>query len=112
MVQNRCKAIGVSWTEEELHAIHQLKVPADYVRRGCLTFEEYEAKVAADQAATEEKGEAPIASLKKTELIVIAEKLGIEVTDAANKAELIDLIEVAREKSASAGDNDNQHGTE
>ncbi len=111
LVQNRCKAIGVSWSEAELHAIHQLKVPADFVRRGCLTIAEYEAMQAKDQTTKEDTGEAPLASLTKKELVSLAGKLGIDATDDATKSELIDLIEIAREKSAGAVGNTNEHGT-
>ena len=40
--QGRCKAIGVSWNEEELHALYQLKIPVEYVREDVITEEEYE----------------------------------------------------------------------
>ena len=40
--QGRCKAFGVPWSDEEAHAVFILKIPADAVRQGCLTLEDYE----------------------------------------------------------------------
>jgi len=40
--QGRCKAIGVPWNTEEAYAALNLRIPADFVRAGVLTIEEYE----------------------------------------------------------------------
>lgn len=110
VAQGRAKAIGVPWNDEEIHAKNTLRIPADYVRRGCLTLEEFEEMKEKDAAEKEEKGEAPLASLKKGELLEIARKLGIDAQDSANKADLIELIEVAREKSAAENNENNDNG--
>ena len=39
--QNRVKAIGVPWNDAEIKAIYELKIPAEFVRNGCLTLDEY-----------------------------------------------------------------------
>lgn len=38
--EGRCKDIGVSWSEEELHALYTLRIPVDAVRDGILTRED------------------------------------------------------------------------
>lgn len=38
--EGRCKDIGVSWSEEELHALYTLGIPVDAVRDGILTRED------------------------------------------------------------------------
>ena len=43
--QGRCKAIGVSWNEEELNALYVLKIPVEYVREDVITVEEYEKRL-------------------------------------------------------------------
>lgn len=40
--EGRCKEIGVPWSAEEFVALHELEIPAEYVRDGILTTEEYE----------------------------------------------------------------------
>jgi hypothetical protein len=39
--QGRVKAVGVPWSDEELKAIRELKIPLDYVREGVSTMEDY-----------------------------------------------------------------------
>lgn len=40
--QGFCKAPGIAWNNEEAYAVNNLNIPADYVRKGILTKEEYE----------------------------------------------------------------------
>lgn len=39
--QGRAKAPGIPWSDEEAKAVFEYKIPADYVRRGVLTKEQY-----------------------------------------------------------------------
>jgi len=96
--QNRCKAIGVPWSDKELYAIYQLKIPADFVRNGCLTLEEYQ-KVSAELNDMDSQGkERPLIHLKKDELMEKAGKLGIQCTPEATRAGLIHLISIEQAK--------------
>ena len=110
VTKGRAKAVGVPWSEKEVVAVYTLGIPADYVRRGCLTLKEFEEMKEEDAAEKEEKGEAPLASLKKPALLEIARELGIDAQDSASKADLIDLIEVARKKSAAPDNEKNDNG--
>lgn len=96
--QGRAKAYGVSWTSEELVALHELKIPADYVRNGVLTKEDYEKEKAKVEAHVVSTGEKPLTHMKQAELLVLAKEIGLEVTNEAKRFELIHLITVAREK--------------
>ena len=86
VAQNRCKSIGVSWSEEELNALTVLKIPAEYVRGGCTTLEAYE-------KAT--KGGVKNQYMKKDELLLKAHELGIEISEGAtpSRADLMLMIE-------------------
>ena len=81
VAQGRAKDIGIPWSEEEATAIHTLKIPIEYVRKGILTIADYE-KV---------KGSIP-ADKSKDELIVEAKKEGIPVTPEATKESLKKVI--------------------
>lgn len=82
--QNRAKAVGIAWSEKEIYALRELKIPAEYVRGGCLTLESYK----------KETGEKKSQYLKKDELLAKAKELGIEITDenVVTREVLIDLI--------------------
>lgn len=93
VAQGRAKDIGVSWTEEEVRAVFLLKIPADYVRKGILTVEAY-------QAAISGKEKDPVDAYLKlsgTKLFKMARSIGIEATPDASKETLVRLI---REKEA------------
>lgn len=78
--QNRVKDVGIPWNEEETKAIYELKIPADYVRKGVLTLKDYEKM----------KNE-PIMS--KEEVMAEAEKLGIKFDPDVDKEILEKEIE-------------------
>ncbi len=86
--QNRAKSIGVAWSEEELHALHELKIPAEYVRGGCTTLTAYEKAIGQGE---EKKSQ----YMKKEELLVKVKELGIEISEDAtpSRADLMLMIE-------------------
>jgi len=86
-IQNRVKEVGIPWNEKELDAIHKLKIPADYVRQGVLTLEDYE-KVK----------DKPIKSREDIE--TEAKEAGIEFTSEADSSVL--EKEIAKNKKAKA----------
>ena len=89
----RCKAIGVSWTEEEAFATFQLHIPADYVRDGIMTVAEYKKALAKDKEVEEKTGELPLDKQSKEALQEKAKELKVEFTPAATKDTLVKLIE-------------------
>ncbi|MCH8035247.1 MAG: hypothetical protein IH950_16025 [Bacteroidetes bacterium] len=94
--QGRCKAIGVSWTEEELAAVYTEKVPVEYVRAGYLTLKDYEeAKV-----KFEKDGSKPLNLWDWKELAAEASQCGIKFTDAVSIEYLREQIEAKRNKKA------------
>lgn len=92
--QGRAKAIGVPWSEEELKAVYQLKIPAEYVRQGILTLEDYQKELEKEKEIIVKGKELPLEKLKKDELVKKARELGINIVDekAITKAELILMI--------------------
>jgi hypothetical protein len=99
--QGRCKQVGIPWTEEEAYAVFTLRIPAEYVRRGAVTPEAFEAMKADDQAHLQAEGELPLKAMPKEDLVEKAGALGIEVTKDATKEALVDVIEkkpVAKKK--------------
>lgn len=93
--QGRCKSIGIPWNEAEKHAVFVLKVPADYVRRGCLTVEDWK-KEAEKQAASEAKtGKVAVSTLRKEQLQALCAKRGIQATDDAPRPVLIEALAAA-----------------
>lgn len=86
--QDRVKAFGVPWSAEEHQAV-LAGVPADYVRKGCLTVEDYEKELGVEEKHTEETGTKPLKDFKKPELLAMCEKLGLEVTVAALKETIV-----------------------
>jgi len=98
--QNRCKAFGVSWTDQELNAIYKLKIPADFVRNGCLTQEDY-TKVTAELSNLQAEGkEKPVRYMTKAELMKKAGELGVRFTPEVTRADLIHLITIEQSKSS------------
>jgi len=92
LAKNRCKAIGIPWSDAEHEAI-VAGVPADYVRNGILSMDAYE-KELAKQAVSGK----PAKYLSKSEVQKEARSLGIEFSDGTTRPELLELIEVEKEK--------------
>ena len=90
--QGRCKAIGVSWNEDELHALHELKIPAEYVREGCLDEESYQEALKRDQEYEKKNGERPLHLLNQSELRAKAVALKVDATEDAPRDVLEKLI--------------------
>lgn len=90
--QGRAKALGVSWDDEELNAIYQLKIPVEFVREGCLTLEAYQkAQGGVDQSVRETKKK-PLRYMNKPELLLEAEAAGVHAGIETTRNELMDLI--------------------
>lgn len=91
VAQDRAKAMGVPWSEEELQAIHKHGISPEDVRAGILTPEEKESEVITSISK--------LRQMKKAELIEMAQGLGMEFVEGEVTREfLIDAIEVARER--------------
>lgn len=90
--QGRCKAYGIPWTEEEAFAVSQLKIPAEYVRQGCLTIEDYEKAAGLRKKEEETTGKVALAHLKKDQLVLLCQKHGINVTDEATRGSMIEVL--------------------
>jgi hypothetical protein len=86
--QNRAKAINVSWNEKELEAIYGLGIPAEQVRKGILTLEEFKS----ESEDTEPHNDKMIRSMSKDELKTLATELGLVVPESAKRLEIISLI--------------------
>lgn len=89
--QGRAKAPGVAWNEMELKARYSFKIPADYVRKGILTTEDY-------QKALKE-GVKPTSEKSKVELMKEAKERNIEATPDAPKEVVADLIDEDKAKA-------------
>jgi len=96
--KGRCKAVGISWSDEELNAVYELHIPVEYVRNGCKTLEEYEEAKNQVEYHEKEKGEKPLRYMNKFDLVKLAVQCGENVTDDVTRNDLISLIEVVREK--------------
>lgn len=96
--QGRAKAFGVSWNEDELHAIYKLKIPVDFVRRGFLTLESYEKAQSDVEEKIRDNGESPIWAMNKKQLEEKAKQMGISITVGMNKKEFRDAIELELNK--------------
>ena len=83
--ENRAKAIGVPWSNEEQHAVFVLKIPADAVRAGILTQEELEGS---------EWSAGPTLEDVRNE----ARSLGIEFTEVATREVLLTEIKLRKQK--------------
>lgn len=97
--QGRAKAIGISWNEEELHAIYELKIPVEFVRAGVLTLEKYQSEQKEVDRIVKEDGKKPNQYMSKAELIKEALSLGIPVVDEATRADLLMLIAEKKKQS-------------
>lgn len=86
--QNRVKAPGIGWTDEERKAIESGVSPDD-VRAGILSKEEVEKE---DKEADPAK---KLARMKKEELIKMAKDLGIKIDEKATTRETL-LIEIQK----------------
>lgn len=76
--QGRAKAHGVPWNDEELHAVYELKIPAEYVRKGILTLEEYELELVNASRETESEKKKSLNQMNKEDLAALADELDIE----------------------------------
>lgn len=90
--QGRCKAIGVPWTNEEAEARSKLKIPAEYVRQGCLTLEDYEKSLNKTTKSIEKTNKIPLIHLKRNQLIVLCEKMEIAVGEEVTRPVLIEML--------------------
>jgi len=93
--QGRVKDINKPWTDEELHAIHKLKIPVDLVRKGVLTLEE----IVEEGSRTVIDGDI-IEEMTKDQLIKLATSLAIEVPKKPKRGQLINLIKGAHNQKA------------
>jgi len=93
--ENRVKAPGIPWTDDELKAIHEKKMDPEDVRNGFL-----------DQANVEEskkEDELPTRYWNKAKLIATAKEMGLQFDEsAATRGDLILEIEQQLERDASA----------
>ena len=90
LAQGRCKAYGVPWSEEEQVA-RQAGIPAEFVRQGVLSVEEFE-KVK----------DSPERKFKPREdLHEEAKEKGVEFAGETTSQELVEMIEVAEGKEES-----------
>lgn len=101
--QGRCKALGVSFNDEEQKAIHVLGIPVDYVRAGVVTLEDY--KKALKNETND--SETPMFKMDREELFKMAVELGIQASPIVTKETLIDLIQkdtkIKKAKAKQAG---------
>lgn len=96
--QGRAKDIGVPWSKDEINAVYVLKVPVEYVRRGCLTVEDYEALKKKDETYESKTGELPVEAMDRSELLRKATKEEISFTSDATDSTLRALIRPIVEK--------------
>ena len=94
VAQGRAKAIGVPWSDEEA-AAPAVGIPAEFVRSGILTQEDY----AKAKAADEKKG-APLERLPRNELVKRAQEAGIEFTPDVPADVLAKLLSAGPKKGA------------
>lgn len=88
VAKGRAKAIGIPWNDAEQKAIYEYQIPADYVRQGILTPEDYK-----EQKEKEEKtGQKPIYAKSIRELTEMARGLKINVTPDTPREVLISAI--------------------
>jgi hypothetical protein len=89
----RAKAFGIPWSEDELKAIHEYKIPPEYVRGGCLNVIQYQAAISPSAGAKPDKFK------KLDELRREADSLGVKYGKDTTRAELIELIREVNESS-------------
>jgi len=90
--QGRAKSFGVPWTDEEAQAVFKLKIPADLVREGVLTLEDYEKVKNEIQTIEQEGNKKPLKWMSRSELLIEAGMLGIQVSSETPRYEIIHLI--------------------
>lgn len=97
--QNRVKAPGIPWTEEELQAIHQRGMDPEDVRAGFLTPEDLEDEPKNDKEKLERQ--------KKGDLVAKAKELGLDFNEkVVTKGDLIQEIKTAEAKLVRADKED------
>jgi hypothetical protein len=94
----RAKNSKEPWSEVELNALYELKIPVDYVRKGVVTMEEFE-KVKAEVDASLEKGDKPLFFCSRDELCQIAGVVGATFRDGMSDASLISSIKYAMDNA-------------
>ncbi len=92
VTQGRAKAFGVPWSAAESNAVYTLSIPADYVRKGCLNTESYEAMKQKEAEQVEKTGRVPLKSLRVAQLFELAQQKGLPVTPDATKEVLIEVL--------------------
>lgn len=90
--QNRVKEIGIPWTPEEDYARLKLGVPADSIRRGCLTMEAHNALIGKDKEEFEKTGKVYLRYLPKEKLLRLCAKYKIPATEEATNPVLIQAL--------------------
>lgn len=85
--QGRAKDVGISWSEEELHAIYVLKISPDDVRRGVFTHERLA-----------HASEQPLTKLTREQLLERVKAVGVSIADegAMTRQELMRVISDAK----------------
>ena len=89
--QGRCKALGVPWSEEDKEALAS-GVPADWVRRGCLSVSDWKKAEGKEKAETEKDKKIPLTSLSSSQLLALCSANGIEATPDAPRPALLELL--------------------
>ena len=98
VMQGRAKAVGMPWNDDEVKAIHEYKIPVDYVRRGCLTPEKYNEVQEGDLKQELETGKKPLEALNRKEVVKEAKDKGVQFDEtAANTNDLVQQIKTAPE---------------
>lgn len=90
--EGRCKNYGIPWSDEENAAVFILGIPADYVRRGCLTKEAYEKMLSEDEAEVKNTGTIPLTQCKKERLEKLCAEYGVSFTPEATRNVLIEEL--------------------
>ena len=91
--EGRAKALGVPWSDEELKALYEFKIPVEYIRAGCLTLPQFEAAKKSVESELSQGKKKPLRYMKKDELLKEASALGISFSEETTRPELIFLIE-------------------
>ena len=91
-LQGRCYAVGVPWNPDQAYAAHNLGIPAQYVRRGCLSLDDHKALQKEDADYEKRTGEKPLEVQSRDELLIKIGEKGIEVTPAAPDNVLVELL--------------------
>lgn len=88
--QDRCRALGVPWSPDELKALHKEEVPASYVRAGVLTKKDYEKHIAREEIEGKK-----LEMMDLNELSEKATELGVKFAGVTPRETLISLIKKA-----------------